>query len=170
MKPSAGSFLWPSKWVLTRGRFLIMGMSIVVNLKRPDAGARKYQSRALEADALHFRTDIWSSGVVIIGLALVKFGEFRGGNKRFYENADVIAALRVAVLVIYVSRRRGRRAVDALLDRAPRGPGGPSFTVSRGGQRNSASFANTRGRRGQPGLCGSEHRCAGIFPLKRATG
>jgi cation diffusion facilitator family transporter len=109
----------PSLWA-----FLIMGMSIAVDLWRSRAltrVARKYQSRALEADALHFSTDIWSSGVVIIGLALVKFGEFRGSNKRFYEDADAIAALMVAVLVIYVSLRLGRRAVDALLDRAPRG-------------------------------------------------
>ena len=36
--------------------------------------AKETQSQALEADALHFSTDIWSSGVVILGLALVWVG------------------------------------------------------------------------------------------------
>jgi divalent metal cation (Fe/Co/Zn/Cd) transporter len=36
--------------------------------------ASKYDSQALQADALHFSTDIWSSGIVIIGLVLVSWG------------------------------------------------------------------------------------------------
>jgi cation diffusion facilitator family transporter len=109
----------PSLWA-----FLIMGMSIVVDFSRSRAlsrVAKKYKSQALEADALHFSTDIWSSAVVILGLAVVKFGEYRGGDKRLYEDADAIAALVVAGIVIYVSFRLGRRAIDALLDRAPSG-------------------------------------------------
>jgi cation diffusion facilitator family transporter len=50
--------------------FLIMGISIVVDFSRSRALARvakKYDSQALEADALHFSTDIWSSSVVIVG-------------------------------------------------------------------------------------------------------
>jgi cation diffusion facilitator family transporter len=109
----------PSLWA-----FLIMGMSIVIDFGRSRALARvakKYKSQALEADALHFSTDIWSSAVVILGLAVVKLGDYRGGNKTFYEDADAIAALVVAVIVIFVSIRLGRRAIDALLDRAPSG-------------------------------------------------
>ena len=58
----------PSIWA-----FLTMGISIVVDFSRSrvlSRAAKKYQSQALEADALHFSTDIWSSSVVIIGLAL----------------------------------------------------------------------------------------------------
>jgi cation diffusion facilitator family transporter len=109
----------PSPWA-----FLIMGISIVVDISRSRALARvakKYKSQALEADALHFSTDIWSSAVVIVGLALVRFGEYRGGDKTLYEDADAIAALVVAVIVVYVSIKLGRRAIDALLDRAPKG-------------------------------------------------
>ena len=109
----------PSLWA-----FLIMGISIVIDFSRSKALARvakKYKSQALEADALHFSTDIWSSAVVIIGLALVRFGEYRGGDKALFEDADAIAALVVAVIVIYISVRLGRRAIDALLDRAPKG-------------------------------------------------
>ena len=36
--------------------------------------AAKYDSQALEADALHFSTDVWSSGVVVLGLLLVRLG------------------------------------------------------------------------------------------------
>jgi len=109
----------PSLWA-----FLVMGFSIVIDFSRSRALARvakKYKSQALEADALHFSTDIWSSAVVIVGLALVRFGQYRGGDKSFFERADAIAALIVAGIVIYVSLRLGRRAIDELLDRAPEG-------------------------------------------------
>jgi cation diffusion facilitator family transporter len=109
----------PSLWA-----FLVMAMSIVIDFSRSRAlsrVAKKYKSQALEADALHFSTDIWSSAVVIVGLALVRLGEYTGGNKAFFESADAIAALVVAAIVIYVSLKLGRRAVDALLDGAPTG-------------------------------------------------
>jgi cation diffusion facilitator family transporter len=104
--------------------FLIMAISIVVDISRSRAlsrVAKKYKSQALEADALHFRTDIWSSSVVIVGLALVRFGEHLGGDKALFERADAIAALAVAFIVIFVSFNLGRRAIDILLDRAPKG-------------------------------------------------
>jgi cation diffusion facilitator family transporter len=109
----------PSSWA-----FLIMSLSIIVDFSRSRALyriAKKYKSQALEADALHFSTDIWSSAVVIIGLALVKYGEIRGVNKSFFERADSVAALVVAAIVVYVSIKLGRKAVDSLLDRAPKG-------------------------------------------------
>src|ERR1700682_3614051 len=56
---------------------LVMLLSIAVDAWRSRALggiATKYDSQALEADALHFSTDIWSSGVVIVGLALVWVG------------------------------------------------------------------------------------------------
>ena len=54
--------------------FLVMGISIVVDFSRSRTLSRvvkKYDSQALEADVLHFSTDIWSSSVVIGGLILV---------------------------------------------------------------------------------------------------
>src|SRR5512140_172977 len=54
--------------------FIVMGISIAIDFTRSRAlsrVAKKYNSQALEADALHFSTDIWSSSVVILGLALV---------------------------------------------------------------------------------------------------
>ena len=60
---------------ITLWSFAVMITSIVVDLSRSRAlsrAAKKYNSQALEADALHFSTDIWSSGVVFLGLALVE--------------------------------------------------------------------------------------------------
>jgi cation diffusion facilitator family transporter len=81
--------------------------------------ASKYDSQALEADALHFSTDIWSGGVVVVGLALVVAG--RALRLKWLRDADPIAALFVAGVVISVSWRLARRTVDALLDAAPPG-------------------------------------------------
>ena len=81
--------------------------------------ASKYDSQALEADALHFSTDIWSSGVVILGLLLVWLG--RTLKVHWLRDADPIAALLVAGLVFYVSSRLARKTIDALLDAAPAG-------------------------------------------------
>jgi cation diffusion facilitator family transporter len=81
--------------------------------------ANKYDSQALEADALHFSTDIWSAGVVVLGLALVLLG--RSFHIDWLRDSDPVAALFVAGVVISVSWRLARRTVDALLDAAPSG-------------------------------------------------
>jgi cation diffusion facilitator family transporter len=102
--------------------FLVMLFSMTVDFWRSRALGRiaeKYDSQALEADALHFSTDIWSSGVVIVGLLLVMLG--RMWNIPWLRVADPIAALFVAGVVVYVSSRLARRTIDALLDAAPAG-------------------------------------------------
>ena len=96
--------------------FAVMAISIVVDISRSTSlyrVAKKYKSQALEADALHFSSDIWSSAVVILGLIGYKFFGLL--------LADSIAALVVAVLVIVVSVRLGIRTVNVLLDKAPPG-------------------------------------------------
>jgi cation diffusion facilitator family transporter len=103
--------------------FVVMAVSIAIDFSRSRAlakTAQKYRSQALEADALHFRTDIWSSSVVILGLLAVKAGDwFR--PLAFLRYADAVAALGVSALVVWVSTRLGRRTVDALMDTAPAG-------------------------------------------------
>jgi cation diffusion facilitator family transporter len=103
--------------------FTVMLVSIAVDVSRSRAlarAARRYQSQALEADALHFQTDVWSSAVVILGLAAVKLGAAVPGWT-WLRNADALAALGVSALVIWVSIRLGRRTADELLDTAPAG-------------------------------------------------
>jgi len=95
--------------------FAVIIISIVVDISRSRALmriAKKYDSQALEADALHFSTDIFSSLVVLIGLISVMVG---------FPEADSIAAAIVALIVIWISLRLGKRTVDGLLDRVPPG-------------------------------------------------
>ncbi len=102
--------------------FVVMALSIAVDTWRSRALGRiavKYDSQALEADALHFSTDIWSSAVVILGLALVWLG--RTYQIGWLRQADPIAALFVAGVVVSVSWRLARRTIDALVDAAPAG-------------------------------------------------
>ncbi len=81
--------------------------------------AVKYDSQALQADALHFSTDIWSSGVVVMGLVLVMLG--RKLHIAWLSDADPVAALFVAGVIVFVSARLARKTIDALLDTAPIG-------------------------------------------------
>ena len=83
------------------------------------SAAKKYMSEALEADALHFSTDVWSTIVVIAGIALVWAGET--WNMPWLVYADALAGLVVAGVILWVGSQLGRRTLDALLDAAPVG-------------------------------------------------
>ncbi len=106
----------PTLWA-----FAVMGLSMTVDVFRSRAlgrVARKYGSQALEADAFHFSADILSSGIVIIGLILVRIAQRTG--VRPLQLADPLAALVVAAIVGTISVRLGLRAIDTLVDAAPR--------------------------------------------------
>jgi cation diffusion facilitator family transporter len=103
--------------------FAVMATSIGVDISRSRMlyrAAKKYNSQALEADALHFSTDIWSSAVVILGLFCVKLSEWVP-SLAFLRQADSASAILVGFIVVYVSMRLGIRTVQALLDVAPSG-------------------------------------------------
>jgi cation diffusion facilitator family transporter len=106
--------------------FVVMIVSIVVDASRSrmlSRAARKYNSQALAADALHFSTDIWSSSVVIIGLVGVWIAETYPALGILMD-ADGVAATIVALIVVYVSVRLGWQTVQALVDTAPKGLAG----------------------------------------------
>lgn len=93
--------------------YIVVITAIIIDVTRSRAlskVAKKHNSQALEADALHFSTDIWSSAVVLLGLICANFGFF---------SADSIAALFVAILVVSVSLKLGKKSIDVLLDTAP---------------------------------------------------
>ncbi|PLW94959.1 MAG: cation transporter [Marinilabiliales bacterium] len=93
--------------------YIVVISSIIIDVSRSRAlmrVAKKHNSQALEADALHFSTDIWSSSVVLLGLICANFGIYV---------ADSIAALFVALIVIYVSYKLGKRSINVLLDKVP---------------------------------------------------
>lgn len=113
---------------VTYWSFIVMIVSIGIDLTRSRALmriAKKHNSQALEADALHFSTDVWSSTVVILGLIAVFIGEKVVTNSptlaHWLHHADAIAALGVSIIVIYVSFNLGKRTIAALLDSAPKG-------------------------------------------------
>ncbi|MBE0650967.1 MAG: cation transporter [Bacteroidales bacterium] len=93
--------------------YLVVVSSIIIDFSRSRALMRvamKHKSQALEADALHFSTDIWSSAVVLLGLICAQFGIY---------TADSIAALAVAAIILVITYRLGKRSVNMLLDRVP---------------------------------------------------
>lgn len=107
----------PSLWA-----FLVVIIAIVVDVSRSRAlrrTAKKYRSQALEADALHFSTDVWSSVVVLAGLV----GVLAAGRLGlpWLVQADSLAALGVTVIIVWVGLRLGKKSVDDLLDRVPQG-------------------------------------------------
>lgn len=96
--------------------FGIMIISLCVDYLRYNTlskTARKFGSQALEADAIHFKADMFSSGIVIIGLILASIFPI--------ENIDAYVALTIAAMIIYTSLGLGRRTLDILLDKAPKG-------------------------------------------------
>ena len=100
---------------LTALPFVVLVVDIVVNFWRARAlhkTAMETKSQALEADALHFASDVLGSFAVIIGLGLAAFG---------YAWGDAGAAIAVAVLISILGLRLGKSPIDTLLDRAPDG-------------------------------------------------
>lgn len=95
--------------------FGVIAVSIAVDFFRSRAlahAARQTQSQALEADALHFSSDLWASLAVLVGLGGVRLGLWW---------ADSVAALLVAILICVGGWRLGRRTIDTLTDVAPAG-------------------------------------------------
>ena len=102
--------------------FLILFVALAIDLNRARAlnkVASHHESEALEADALHFSTDVWSTLVVILGVALVWAGD--RWNLPWLVYADSLAGLAVAGVILWVGSQLGRRTLDALLDAAPSG-------------------------------------------------
>ena len=93
----------------------VLLVEIVINAWRARAlkrVGRKTQSAALEADSLHFASDVFSSLAVLAGFALIAFG-YRTGNS--------VAAIAVALLVAALGLRLVTHTINALVDRAPEG-------------------------------------------------
>lgn len=93
----------------------VVAVSIVVDFFRSRSllrVARLTNSQALEADALHFSSDMWSSAVVLGGLGVVMLG---------FPLGDAIAAIGVSGFVCLAGWRLGKRTIDTLMDAAPEG-------------------------------------------------
>ncbi|MGH2971043.1 MAG: cation diffusion facilitator family transporter [Gaiellaceae bacterium] len=92
---------------------VVIAVVIVIDVTRTLTStrvARRYASAAIASNALHFASDLAGSVAVLVGLLLVRAG---------YGNADSVAALFVAVIVMAAAVRLMRGNVDVLMDRAP---------------------------------------------------
>jgi len=71
-------------------------------------------SAALDADALHFASDLWASLAVLIGITLVAVFDF--------QVADPLAGIAVAIIIGTTAIEQGRRTTQVLLDAMPDRP------------------------------------------------
>ena len=93
----------------------VLVVSVIVDFNRSRAlkrVAKETSSAALEADALHFSSDMWSSMCVLVGLGFVWLG---------FGQADAIAALVVAGFIGHAAWELAQKTMSNLLDRAPDG-------------------------------------------------
>jgi cation diffusion facilitator family transporter len=93
--------------------FVVLAVVIAIDASRTLVslrGSQRYRSPALQANALHFGSDMAGSVAVLIGLSFTAAGR---------PGADSVAALFVAVLVLLAAARLIRSNVDVLMDRAP---------------------------------------------------
>ena len=92
----------------------VMGVSTVVNILVAEGllypVARRTESAALEADAAHHRTDVWTSAGVVVGLLIVKFTGLMW--------VDPVVAMLVALLILYTAYRLIVFSGRVLLDEA----------------------------------------------------
>lgn len=96
--------------------FSVILICIIIDFSRSRALmkiAKETKSQALEADALHFASDIWSSVVVLVGMVFTYFN--------LSPLADPISAIGVSILIIAVTFRLSKKAFDSLMDRVPQG-------------------------------------------------
>jgi cation diffusion facilitator family transporter len=123
----------------TAAAFAIILGSIAIDFLRARVLSRvatATSSQALEADALHFSSDMWSSAAVLVGLVGIRFG---------YNWADSAAALVVALFVCLAGWRLGRRTINALTDTAPAGVAERISAIARR-VRNVVSVERVRAR------------------------
>lgn len=103
--------------------FAVVIVSLVVDINRSamlKRVAKETKSAALEADAAHFASDIWSSAAVLLGItgaACVGFTEPGSTLHWLLLRADVLASLGVVVLILHICWVLGGKAVNNLMDK-----------------------------------------------------
>jgi cation diffusion facilitator family transporter len=119
----------PSAWA-----FLVMATCIGVDFWRSRvllSAAHRYQSRALEADALNFRTDMFTSAVVVLGFGMTTWSDRLGPGRAVLLKGDAIAALIVGAVTLQTGAALLWRSVQTLVDESPRGLAARMTTAAR---------------------------------------
>jgi cation diffusion facilitator family transporter len=91
----------------------VMAISAVVNFlvsRKLHAVAKRTDSLAIEADAYHLTTDVWTSVGVFTALILIQFTG--------YQLLDPLVALVVAALIIHAAYDITRRSAEGLVDKS----------------------------------------------------
>jgi ferrous-iron efflux pump FieF len=86
---------------------MFVSFGLVTYLKRAYA---KTRSLVLEADALHYRTDVWSNAAVLAGIVLIRFTG--------WSPVDPLIAFGVGLYIAWAAVPLIRKSVDMLMDRA----------------------------------------------------
>lgn len=101
----------------------VMALSVVLNTvvsRKLMSVARQTESIALEADAMHLKTDVWTSAGVLGSLATIYLSDLLvkdpQANIRFHA-LDPLVALLVAALILRAAWDLLRRSLEGLLDR-----------------------------------------------------
>jgi len=97
----------------------VMAVSAVVNVfvsRMLFRVARSTESVALEADAWHLRTDVWTSAGVFVGMVVIAAGTRVG--LREVHHLDPLIAIGVAAVIARAAWDITRRSYDHLLDRS----------------------------------------------------
>lgn len=86
---------------------MLAPLGIVAYLRRE---GRKTRSLVLEADALHYRTDVWSNGAVLLGMLVIRLTGWQA--------ADAILAGGIGLYIAWAALPLLRKGLDMLMDRA----------------------------------------------------
>lgn len=103
--------------------FVVVVVSLVVDINRSamlKRVAKETKSAALEADAAHFASDIWSSAAVLLGItgaACVGFTEEGSALHWVLLRADVLASIGVVMLILHICWELGVKAINNLMDK-----------------------------------------------------
>jgi len=110
---AALKFITPAKVDIIYVGMAIMGFSAIMNYyvaRKMAAVAKKTDSLALEADAYHHSTDVWTSAGVFIALGLIQLT----GQTWF----DPAVAMIVAAFIVHAAYDITMRSTEGLLDRS----------------------------------------------------
>ncbi len=103
--------------------FLVIIVSLVVDINRSAMLrriARETNSAALEADAAHFSSDIWSSAAVLVGITGAALSSQVTPNSPLHWlliRADVFSSLIVACIILHICKVLGSAAINNLMDK-----------------------------------------------------
>lgn len=92
---------------------IVMGISIVITLLLVlylEYIAKKTNNMVIKADALHYKTDLYTNAAVLISLALVSFTG--------YEIIDILVGAGISLFIIYSAYELIEDGILVLLDRA----------------------------------------------------